>query len=409
MRIVHVLDTLDPADGGPPQVAMRQAVALASAGHEVSILHFRPEPDRVAPVRSTIESVPGHDRVRIIEIDRADVRRFAGRGRPGTFDAVRDAEWLQLHQIWHPILRAAARFARERGIPYSVRPAGSLSRWMLAQKRWKKRLGLAIGYRSMIDGAAFLQALNKDESHEISFFRPRSPVEVVPNGIFPEEISPLPERGAFRARHPELAADRFVVSVGRLHYSKGYDILVPAFARALRSVPDLRLVIIGPDGGRRDDLLATARRLGVSDRVHLIGPIYGRIKFEALVDASLFCLPSRHEAFSNAIVEALAAGLPCVVSPSAHFPEIAEHRAGLIVPIEEAAVGAAIVDILGDREGAAAMGLRGRDLAHSFLWPEIATRLATLFGSYAARRGGVPLAAATKASTIESRFQPPAR
>lgn len=384
MKIVHVLDTLDPRDGGPPQVAMRQAAALAGLGHDVSILHCRPDPDRVAPTRTTIEGVPGHERVTILEVARDDIRKLRGRARPGSLDCLRGAEWLQLHQIWHPMLRAVARFARHEGIPYSMRPAGSLSRWMISQKRWKKRLGLALGYRRMIDGARFLQALNKDEAHEISFFGPTNPVEIVPNGIFPEEISPLPDRGRFRASHPQLGSHRYVVSVGRLHYSKGYDVLMPAFARVARALPDVDLVLVGPDGGKQADLAALAVSLGVRERVHFAGPVYGRTKFEALVDASVFCLPSRHEAFSNAITEALASGLPCVISPGAHFPEVAESRSGRIVEIDEAALADALLSILRDSHLASEMSRNGQRLAHSYLWPEIAARLAALFGRYAA-------------------------
>ena len=153
MRIVHVLDTLDPVDGGPPQVAIRQASALAGLGHDVSILHCRPTPDRVEAIGKLIQGTHGHERVRILEIDRADIRKFAGKARGGSLEILDGAEWLQLHQIWHPMLRAVADWARANGVPYSMRPAGSLSRWMLAQKKWKKRLGLAIGYRRMIDGA----------------------------------------------------------------------------------------------------------------------------------------------------------------------------------------------------------------------------------------------------------------
>lgn len=386
MKIVHVLDTLDPRDGGPPQVAMRQAAALAGLGHDVAILHCRPEPDRVGPVRTTIEGVPGHERVTILELPREDLRKFLGSARPGSLECLRGAEWLQLHQIWHPMLRAVARFARHEGIPYSMRPAGSLSRWMISQKKWKKRLGLALGYRRMIDGARFLQALNKDEAHEISFFRPRNPVEIVPNGIFPEEISPLPAKGLFRAKHPALGTRRYVVSVGRLHYSKGYDVLVPAFARVAKALPDVDLVLVGPDGGKQADLEAMATSLGVRDRVHFIGAVYGKTKFEALVDASVFCLPSRHEAFSNAITEALASGLPCVISPGSHFPEVAESCAGLIVEIDEEALGDALTALLRDPERSAEMSANGRRLAHSYLWPEIAARLASIFSRHAATR-----------------------
>jgi glycosyltransferase involved in cell wall biosynthesis len=393
MRIVHVLDTLDPVDGGPPQVAIRQASALAGLGHDVSILHCRPTPNRVDAIGKLIQGTHGHERVRILEIDRADIRKFAGKARGDSLDVLRGAEWLQLHQIWHPMLRAVADWARRNGVPYSLRPAGSLSRWMLAQKRWKKRLGLAIGYRKMIDGAAFLQALNKDEAHEISFFGPRVPVEIISNGIFPSEVAGLPPRGAFVASHPTLAGRRLIVSVGRLHYSKGFDTLLDAFIRLAPRHRDLDLVLVGPDGGARADLESRARAAGLGDRLHLPGAIYGREKFAALVDADVFCLPSHHEAFSNAIIEAMACSLPCVISKGAHFPEVAERRAGLVVDIDAKAVADAIESVLADPSRRVAMGTQARELAHSYLWPEVGQRLADTFARYRATRisgGGTP-------------------
>lgn len=384
MRIVHVLDTLDPADGGPPQVAIRQASALAGLGHDVSILHCRPSPDRVEAIAKLVRGTHGHERVRILEIDRAEIRKFAGKARGSSLDMLEGAEWLQLHQIWHPMLRAVADWARRHGVPYSMRPAGSLSRWMLAQKKWKKRLGLAIGYRAMIDGAEFLQALNKDEAHEISFFGPRVPVEIISNGIFPAEVAELPPRGAFASSHPALAGRRFIVSVGRLHYSKGFDTLLEAFVRLAPRHPDLDLVIVGPDGGARADLAARAAAVGLGARLHLPGAIYGREKFAALVDADVFCLPSHHEAFSNAIIEAMASSVPCVISKGAHFPEVAERGAGLVVDIDAKAVADAIESVLSDPARRTAMAARARELAHSYLWPEIGQKLAETFARYRA-------------------------
>lgn len=393
MRIVHILDTLDPIDGGPPQVAIRQASALAGLGHEVSILHCRPSPDRREAIDQLVRGTHGHERVKILELDRTAIRKFAGKARGESLDVLRGTEWLQLHQIWHPMLRAVADWARRHGVPYSMRPAGSLSRWMLGQKRWKKRLGLAIGYRKMIDGAAFLQALNKDEAHEISFFGPRVPVEIISNGIFPSEVADLPPRGAFASRYPALAGRRFIVSVGRLHYSKGFDTLLEAFLRLAPRHADLDLVLVGPDGGARADLEARARAAGFGSRLHLPGAIYGREKFAALVDADVFCLPSHHEAFSNAIIEAMAASVPCVISKGAHFPEVAERGAGLVVDIHPKAVADAIESVLADSPKRAAMAARARELAHSYLWPEVGARLADTFARYQSARfsdGGTP-------------------
>ena len=70
MRVIHALDTLDPADGGPPQVAIRQASALAALGVEVSLLHCEPDPSRRDAIDAMLAQVPGHERVPVIELPR---------------------------------------------------------------------------------------------------------------------------------------------------------------------------------------------------------------------------------------------------------------------------------------------------------------------------------------------------
>lgn len=80
--------------------------------------------------------------------------------------------------------------------------------------------------------------------------------------------------------------------------------------------------------------------------MHLVGPIYGRDKYAALVDATCFCLSSRQEGFSMAILEAMACGIPVVISENCHFPEVAQARAGLVVPLNADAVAEALLLVL---------------------------------------------------------------
>ena len=137
-----------------------------------------------------------------------------------------------------------------------------------------------------------------------------------------------------------MGDDPFVLFVGRLHEQKGVDLLLAAFEIVARRHPTVRLVIAGPDYG------VTLPPL--HPRVVRVGPVYGRDKPAALADATVFCLPSRHEGFSLAVLEALACGLPVVISTECHFPEVAAAGAGVVTPLDPASIADGLLRVLGD-------------------------------------------------------------
>ncbi len=361
MRIIHVVTSLDPADGGPPVVAARLAAAQGALGHDVSILSGDLPNARFDALWS---GVPGGEHVGV-----------------GCGADVVAADVLHLHGVWGGLLRRTAAAAVQNRVPHVVSPHGMLDPWSLAQKRLKKRVALLLGYRRMLDGAAFLHALNGDEAQLWSPLRLRPPAVVVPNGIFPAEVDPLPPAGTFRAAHPALGGDPYVLFLGRLHPKKGLDVLADALA-ILRH-PTCRLVVAGPDGGARSDFVRRLAAHGLAGRVQFVGPLYGAAKYAALVDAAAFCLPSRQEGFSVAILEAMACGVPVVISAACHFPEVATASAGLIVDLSAAAVAAGLDRALsapGD------MGRSGRELVMSrYTWPRVAEAMVAAYQVHATR------------------------
>jgi glycosyltransferase involved in cell wall biosynthesis len=245
--------------------------------------------------------------------------------------------------------------------------------WSMKQKRLKKRLALLLGYRKMLDGAEFTLALNADEARLLEPLRLKTPILVIPNGIFLEEFAVLPEKGFFRERMPELDEKRVILFLSRLHTKKGLDILAMAFVRLAKSHPQVDLVVAGPDGGARAGFASLVHQLGIEDRVHLTGPLYGEDKLRAFVDASCFCLPSRQEGFSVAITEALACGLPPVISDACHFPEVGTANAGIVVSLDPAEVASALAYVLDNPAMASIMGKNGQRLVReNYTWPRIA-------------------------------------
>ncbi|MFA6046111.1 MAG: glycosyltransferase [Phycisphaerales bacterium] len=386
MHILHVINTLDPKTGGPPAVATRLAAAQASLGHEVGIVCYA-DPAADARIASSLAPIPGMSAVTIHTI----APEVGGRGRlvaPNAhawFDAnFPKQSFIHIHGVWDRLLLRAARAAARLRVPYVIVPHGMLDPWSISgqgiAKTIKKRVGLLVAYRSMLAKAAFVHVLNPYEAAAIKAFNLPAPTEIIPNGIFEAEVSPLPAPGAFRAKHPELGADPYVLFLSRVHFKKGLDFLVEAFATLSAAHPALRLVIAGPDDGYLATLKELIQRAGVADHVHVVGPLYGTDKLAAFIDATAFCLPSRQEGFSVAILEAMACGIPVVITEECRFPQVGPAGAGFVVPLGAAHTAAALGRVL-KLPDPKAMGAKGRDLVLSqFTWPRIAEQTIEAYG-----------------------------
>ena len=94
---------------------------------------------------------------------------------------------------------------------------------------------------------------------------------MIANGIFLQEFDPLPPAGEFRSKHPALVDRPFVLFLSRLHYKKGLDYLANAFAVCAAEIPELQLVVAGPDGGAKDEFVSIINSRGLQDRTFLVG------------------------------------------------------------------------------------------------------------------------------------------
>lgn len=195
-----------------------------------------------------------------------------------------------------------------------------------------------------------------------------NPVEVAAFAREAQAARQSPPPGCFNS------GCRHVVAIGRLHRQKGFDILIEALAR---QNPDVRLIIIG-EGPDRAALEAQVRRLGLSDRVHMLGFIDNPAPY--LAHADLFVLSSRWEGFGHVIVEAMASGLAVIAADCPYGPaDILRHdETGLLVPPEDAgALAAAIRLLLDDRARAQRLATAGAVAAERYQTARVA-------GEYAA-------------------------
>jgi glycosyltransferase involved in cell wall biosynthesis len=376
MRILHVIPTLDPLAGGPPMIALRLAAAQAGLGHEVHIVCYPSRDEGKARIAEEVRKIPFVDRVHIHSPGPWTMREhfFAMAVDRTLRELMPRMDALHLHGVWETMLVRAARHARRLGVPYLVLTSGMLEPWALARRRIKKRFALAVAARSMLNGAKAIHLGNPGEAEAMKNAGVHAPGVVIPNGVFLEELQPLPPIGSFRARHPEIADKPFVLFLGRLDAQKGVDLLVPAFEIALGQKPELRLVIAGPDYGMASTLRRQIEGANLGEKIFVVGALHGFDKLAAFVDAACFCLPSRHEGFSLAIVEALAAGLPVVISDQCHFPEIATTGAGEVAPLDPAAIAASLLRVTDPARRAAAGEAAMKYVSENLTWGRIARR-----------------------------------
>jgi len=347
MNVLHVIYSMNPSHGGPPRVVARLAVAQQRLGCRVSILCYGSE-DELPAIKEMTATIPGGTDLSIRLIPALGCREtlFASRAGGVIAEELAAADVLHLHNFWSSILRVAADKAHQSQKAYFIQPNGALDRWPRSQKWLKKRMALALKYRSQLERAWALSLGNQDEADGLADLGLSVRRVITPlNAIFPDEIPRSTAPAAFSKAVPALRGRPFALFLGRLHYKKGLDILAEAFAIAARRHHDLCLVVVGHDEGAREPFRQRIERAGLTDRVIMTGPLHGTAKWQAYRAARCFILPSRQEGFSIAITEALASGCPVVITDQCHFGDVATCNAGYVVRPEPPRIADALSDL----------------------------------------------------------------
>lgn len=376
MRIIHAINTLQRADGGPPVVAAALAIAQARLGHEVHLVTYAGGVDN-ADGRGVLHDMPGAELIHLHVVRRGRLERLrASRIMAAMRPLMPGAAAVHIHGVWVQIALGAAAVSRKAGVPYVVLPHGALNDWTLAEKSLKKKLALALSFRSLLARAAWIHTTSQYEARCTLDGGFHPDVRVFPPGVDPSLLEPPPPPDAFGRRYQALAGRRYVVFIARLHPGKGADLLARAIGLLRDRGSDLNAVIAGPDAGARSEVESVVAQCNLHDRVHLVGPLYGAAKLEALSGALAFCLPSKGESFGLSIAEAMAIGAPVVITPGCHFDDAQQAGAGIVVERTPEAIAAGLARFAEDPAGRAAASKAGRDLvAARYSWPVVAQQI----------------------------------
>jgi glycosyltransferase involved in cell wall biosynthesis len=291
---------------------------------------------------------------------------------------IKGVDLVHVHSLYFFHDLVSGHYCRLFGVPYLIQPHGSLDPFIYYHHRGRKRF-MEWGFQNRAIRKASAMMFTTAEERELAApFTFGTPGVVVPLGIGADEFAMMPEPGSFRRRQPEIGDKRIILFFGRVNFKKGLDILAKAFGAVARRRQDVHLVIAGPDnegwGARVRTWLGEE---GVLGRTTFTGMLLGPDKLAVLRDASMFVLPSYTENFGLAVIEAMAAGLPIIISDKVNiWREVESAGAGKVVPCEAGKFTEAILDLLDKPELAWRMGQKGQALVRDeFHWPDIAVRL----------------------------------
>ena len=391
MRVLQVVPGISPSSGGPSVAITGLARALVSHGVETTLLTTNADgtgwldvPLDRSVVRDGVtymfHNVPpfGHRWGFAPSIVRTLRRTVASH------------DVVHIHWLYGFVAIAAARAAIAAGVPFVVQPAGSLDPYQFQKSRLVKATYLATVARPLLRQAAaivFTSPLERD----LATRHAPCPTWIVPVGLDLPTFVDTPPAGAFRSAFPVVDGP-FLLFMGRLDPKKGLDLLIQAFAQIARTRPGLRLVVAGPDAGQYGmEMRHLAAQLGVERRVCFTGILSHALKLAAFIDAELFVLPSYAENFGAVVTEALACGLPVVISNRVNiWPEMAEAEVATVVECSVESVAAGILASLGDPSLRQRIATRGPALVRkAYTWDAIVPGLVTKYAGVAASRSSL--------------------
>jgi glycosyltransferase involved in cell wall biosynthesis len=330
VKILHLIHSADPKGGGPIEAILQLGQIAASSGHQVEVASLDP------PDGTFLASFP----LKLHSLGPS----FSGYGYTPVL-----ARWLRqnaahydiviVNGIWQYHSFACWQALRNTPIPYVVFTHGMLDPWFKRRyplKHFKKWMYWPWGdYCVLRDAAAVLFTCEEERMlARQSFWLYRARERVVNFGTGSPPGDEDAQREEFSQRFPETRGKRVLLFMGRIHPKKGCDLAIEAFAKVLASDSEWHFVLAGPDQiGWQARLLHLVEKHKIGARITWAGMVRGNLKWGAIRSAEVLFLPSHQENFGIVVAEALACGVPVLISNRVNiWREVLADGAGLIEP-----------------------------------------------------------------------------
>lgn len=386
MKILHVIGNISPRFGGPSVVCKEMCRELSAVGHEVVV--YTTNADYPRGILDVPVNKPVSQGTYFIYYFSIQLKSYllSLKLMVNLFRHIKEYDIVHIHGLYRFPQTVAAYLARLYKIPYIIRTHGSLDPFLYNQKRHflTKRIHEMLVEFPNMNKASVIHCTSKKEKENIRNLNLKASEIVIPNGLDISIFSSLPSKGTFRKKY-NFEKKKIILHLGRIHFVKGLDILIKAFAVVSRRRNDLHLILAGPDNdGYGKTIRSLILQEGIENNVTFTGILDLNGKIEAFVDSDVFVLPSYTENFGMSVLEAMACGCPVVISNKVNiWRNVLEAEAGFVTSCDSREVAKAIYRIVQNPELGRKLGQSGRNLVfRKYGWEKSVIRLIEVYNAF---------------------------
>lgn len=357
MKILQVIPYFSPKFGGPVRSVSLLSQELEKRGHEVTIITSDFGFD--ANFADSVE----HHSLEIIPfptVANCGLFIYTPAMKAWLDQNISQYNIVHLHEYRSYQNTLATRAARVNNTPVVLQARGSVLPFF--EKKLLKRLYDVVWGNEILSSAAGVIALCGCEADQYRAMGvPNNKITIIPNGIDQSQFSLLPVKGTFRSKYHIPDDEKIVLFLGRIHKIKGIDLLIDSYSELVQEIPNVTLVIAGPDDNTVPKLIEQIKRKNLIREPLFTGPLYNQDKLAAYVDADVYVLPSRYETFPNTVLEAWACETPVIVTERCLIADVVE-KAGSVTKFESSALKKAIIKTFTDEKQRQLATRSGRSL-----------------------------------------------
>ena len=384
MKILHVIPSVSLVRGGPSHAVLEMIAALRRLDIDAEIATTNDDGDRLLDVpiaqKTEYEGVPIWFFPRFSPPLGA-VKEFAFSAKFTTWlwNNISNYDVMHVHAIFSYPSTMAMAIARIKKVPYICRPIGQLCGWSLQQKQQKKKLYLDLIERANLKGSQALHFTSEQEREEVNRLNLNTDSFILPHGLsVPTQIADAKQK--LRQQY-NLSDNEFVILfLSRIHPKKGLDHLIPALGK-LADKPFT--FILAGNGDRQYELEVTQllEQYQIKERTLQVGFVEGETKNLLLQGSDLFALTSYSENFGVALLEALAAGTPALVTPGVALSSLVQQKDfGYVVGLDCDRIVESIEHCLNSPSELKILGKQAREFViQNYTWNSNASQLIDLY------------------------------